>query len=110
MTKGVQPWSGRAPSVPSVRYARAARVEGRDGPAWLGIQRVSAIPQTPEIVTRFPPSPTGFLHIDAARTALFNWLYERHHGARFLLRIEDTDKARSTQAEIDALLDGMRWL
>ena len=62
------------------------------------------------VVTRFAPSPTGFLHIGGARTALFNWLYARHHGGRFLLRIEDTDKVRSTQAAIDAILDGMRWL
>jgi glutamyl-tRNA synthetase len=62
------------------------------------------------VVTRFAPSPTGFLHIGGARTALFNWLYARHHGGRFLLRIEDTDKARSTQAAIDAILDGMKWL
>jgi len=64
----------------------------------------------PEVVTRFAPSPTGFLHIGGARTALFNWLYARHHGGRFLLRIEDTDKARSTEAAIDAILTGMRWL
>ena len=62
------------------------------------------------VVTRFAPSPTGFLHIGGARTALFNWLYARHHGGRFLLRIEDTDKARSTQAAIDAIIDGMKWL
>ena len=62
------------------------------------------------VVTRFAPSPTGFLHIGGARTALFNWLYARRHGGRFLLRIEDTDQARSTQAAIDAILDGMRWL
>ncbi len=62
------------------------------------------------VVTRFAPSPTGFLHIGGARTALFNWLYARRHGGRFLLRIEDTDKARSTQAAIDAILDGMKWL
>ena len=61
-------------------------------------------------VVRFAPSPTGFLHIGGARTALFNWLFARHHGGRFLLRIEDTDRARSTQAAIDAILDGMRWL
>ncbi|MGZ8312185.1 MAG: glutamate--tRNA ligase [Allosphingosinicella sp.] len=63
-----------------------------------------------QVVTRFAPSPTGFLHIGSARTALFNWLYARHHGGRFLLRIEDTDKARSTQAATDAILDGMSWL
>jgi len=62
------------------------------------------------IVTRFAPSPTGFLHIGGARTALFNWLFARHHGGKFLLRIEDTDKARSTQEAIGAILDGMRWL
>jgi len=64
----------------------------------------------PGVVTRFAPSPTGFLHIGGARTALFNWLYARHHGGKFLLRIEDTDRARSTQPAIDAILDGMRWL
>jgi glutamyl-tRNA synthetase len=63
-----------------------------------------------EVVTRFAPSPTGFLHIGGARTALFNWLYARHHGGRFLLRIEDTDRARSTQAAIDAIVEGMKWL
>ena len=71
---------------------------------------MSASPQPDAVVTRFAPSPTGFLHIGGARTALFNWLYARHHGGRFLLRIEDTDKARSTQAAIDAILDGMKWL
>lgn len=63
-----------------------------------------------EVVTRFAPSPTGFLHIGGARTALFNWLYARHHGGRALLRIEDTDKKRSTQEAIDAILDGLEWL
>jgi glutamyl-tRNA synthetase len=62
------------------------------------------------VVTRFAPSPTGFLHIGGARTALFNWLYARHNGGKFLLRIEDTDKVRSTKEAIDAILDGMNWL
>ncbi len=62
------------------------------------------------VVTRFAPSPTGFLHIGGARTALFNWLYARHTGGKFLLRIEDTDRARSTQAAIDAIIDGLKWL
>jgi glutamyl-tRNA synthetase len=62
------------------------------------------------IVTRFAPSPTGFLHIGGARTALFNWLYARHHGGRFLLRIEDTDRQRSTEAAIAAIIDGLQWL
>ncbi len=60
--------------------------------------------------TRFAPSPTGYLHIGGARTALFNWLFARHHGGRFVLRIEDTDVARSTEESINAILDGMRWL
>ena len=62
------------------------------------------------MVTRFAPSPTGYLHIGGARTALFNWLYARHCGGKFLLRIEDTDRARSTTEAIDAIIDGMRWL
>lgn len=62
------------------------------------------------VVTRFAPSPTGFLHIGNARTGLFSWLYARHHGGRALLRIEDTDKARSTQEAIDVILDGLDWL
>ncbi len=63
-----------------------------------------------DIVVRFAPSPTGFLHIGGARTALFNWLFARHHKGRFRLRIEDTDRARSTQAAIDAIFDGLTWL
>ncbi|HWT12477.1 MAG TPA: glutamate--tRNA ligase [Allosphingosinicella sp.] len=78
--------------------------------ASLEKERVSASPEPATVVTRFAPSPTGFLHIGGARTALFNWLYARHHGGRFLLRIEDTDRARSTQPAIDAILDGMKWL
>jgi len=65
---------------------------------------------TKPVVTRFAPSPTGFLHIGGARTALFNWLYARHTGGRFLLRIEDTDRERSTKAAIEAILDGLKWL
>jgi glutamyl-tRNA synthetase len=63
-----------------------------------------------EVVTRFAPSPTGFLHIGGARTALFNWLYARRHGGKMLLRIEDTDRERSTPEAITAILDGMCWL
>ena len=62
------------------------------------------------VVTRFAPSPTGYLHIGGARTALFNWLFARHHGGRYLLRIEDTDRQRSTEAAIDAIYDGLSWL
>nr|WP_221227372.1 glutamate--tRNA ligase [Stakelama sediminis] len=83
-------------------------------PAWeharVSATTDTAAPANTKVVTRFAPSPTGFLHIGGARTALFNWLYARHCGGKFLLRIEDTDRARSTQAAIDAILDGMRWL
>lgn len=65
---------------------------------------------TPQIVTRFAPSPTGFLHIGGARTALFNWLYARGRGGKFLLRIEDTDRARSTPEATEAIYDGLKWL
>ena len=71
---------------------------------------MSASDKIPGVVTRFAPSPTGYLHIGGARTALFNWLFARHHGGKYLLRIEDTDKARSTQPAIDAILDGLGWL
>lgn len=62
------------------------------------------------VVTRFAPSPTGFLHIGGARTALFNWLYARRYGGKYLLRIEDTDRARSTEPAIAAIFDGLEWL
>jgi glutamyl-tRNA synthetase len=65
---------------------------------------------TTKVVTRFAPSPTGFLHIGGARTGLFNYLFAKHHGGKFLLRIEDTDRARSTQEATDALLSGLKWL
>src|SRR5262245_8520522 len=60
--------------------------------------------------TRFAPSPTGFLHIGGARTALFSWAYARRHGGKFILRVEDTDLERSTEASVQAILDGMTWL
>jgi glutamyl-tRNA synthetase len=63
-----------------------------------------------KVITRFAPSPTGYLHIGGARTALFNWLYAKHTGGEMLLRIEDTDRARSTEGAILAILDGLRWL
>src|SRR5438552_12514322 len=65
---------------------------------------------TDSVVTRFAPSPTGFLHIGGARTALFNWLYAKKRGGKMLLRIEDTDRERSTEAAIGAILDGLKWL
>ncbi|MGB0344798.1 MAG: glutamate--tRNA ligase, partial [Coraliomargarita sp.] len=63
-----------------------------------------------EVRVRFAPSPTGFFHIGSARTALFNWLYARHTGGRFILRVEDTDKERNTDEALRVLLSGMRWL
>src|SRR5690606_6132019 len=62
------------------------------------------------VVTRFAPSPTGYLHIGGARTALFNWLYAKHLNGKFLLRIEDTDRERSTNTAIKAIIDSMKWL
>src|SRR5258706_12355918 len=63
-----------------------------------------------KVRVRFAPSPTGFLHIGGARTALFNWLYARHTGGIFILRIEDTDVARNSQEAVEVILDGLRWL
>ncbi len=63
-----------------------------------------------KVITRFAPSPTGYLHVGGARTALFSYLYARHHGGQFELRIEDTDTERSTQASVDAIFEGMSWL
>ena len=60
--------------------------------------------------TRFAPSPTGYLHIGGARTALFSWAYARHHGGQFILRVEDTDLERSTEASVAAIIDGLKWL
>ncbi len=65
---------------------------------------------SPTVITRFAPSPTGFLHIGGARTALFNWLYARRHGGAFRLRIEDTDRKRSTEEAVQAIIGGLRWL
>jgi glutamyl-tRNA synthetase len=64
----------------------------------------------PAIRVRFAPSPTGYLHVGGARTALFNWLFARHHGGTFVLRVEDTDKARNTQEAVQVILDGLKWL
>jgi hypothetical protein len=81
-----------------------------------GLQSVSLDPDdqfplpTAGVVTRFAPSPTGFLHIGGARTALFNWLYARHTGGKFLVRVEDTDRERSTEAAVAAIFEGLDWL
>ena len=63
-----------------------------------------------EIRTRFAPSPSGYLHIGGARTALFNWLHARHNNGKFILRIEDTDVARSTRESVDAIFEALEWL
>ncbi|MBF3320833.1 glutamate--tRNA ligase, partial [Leptospira borgpetersenii serovar Hardjo-bovis] len=63
-----------------------------------------------KIKTRFAPSPTGYLHVGGARTALYSWLFARHHGGQFVLRMEDTDLERSTPEAIEAIMDGMNWL
>lgn len=63
-----------------------------------------------KIKTRFAPSPTGYLHVGGARTALYSWLFARNHGGEFVLRIEDTDLERSTPEAIEAIMDGMNWL
>jgi len=76
----------------------------------LGASTATGSDAAAPVVTRFAPSPTGFLHIGGARTALFNWLFARANGGRFLLRIEDTDRQRSTEPAIAAILDGLRWL
>jgi glutamyl-tRNA synthetase len=68
------------------------------------------VSQMKKVVTRFAPSPTGFLHIGGARTALFNWLFTRHHGGEFLIRVEDTDRKRSTPEAVEAIFDGLGWL
>ncbi|MBX9898909.1 MAG: glutamate--tRNA ligase [Qipengyuania sp.] len=75
----------------------------------IGASETATIRRSP-VVTRFAPSPTGYLHIGGARTALFNWLFARHHGGKALLRIEDTDRKRSTQDAIDKIVDGLDWL
>ena len=68
------------------------------------------VPVAMTVVTRFAPSPTGFLHIGGVRPALLNWLFARHHGGKFLLRIEDTDRKRSTAEAKQAILDGLAWI
>ncbi len=79
-------------------------------PSLRSATRYSHVQQTAKIVTRFAPSPTGFLHIGGARTALFNALFAKRYGGIFKLRIEDTDRARSTDAAVTAILDGLSWL
>src|SRR5258706_6396289 len=71
-------------------------------------ETLSSVSSKPRV--RFAPSPTGFLHVGSARTFIFNWLYTRHHGATMILRLDDTDVERNTQASVDSIFDGLRWL
>ncbi|MDE1915580.1 MAG: glutamate--tRNA ligase [Sphingomonadales bacterium] len=87
-----------------------ASVGVNDGSLAQGQQGVVRAAPTRPVVTRFAPSPTGYLHIGGARTALFNWLYARANGGKYLLRIEDTDRVRSTEPAIEAIFDGLNWL
>src|SRR2546428_5090992 len=109
----------RLPALPSQRPAFSAvscyrgglrRADGRFHTIYSGLDPQDHAPMPNPVITRFAPSPTGFLHIGGARTALFNWLYARHAGGKMLLRIEDTDRERSTDAAIAAILDGLSWL
>ena len=98
--------------VPNWKMRRRA-AQSYDTPGSRGRQTNPAPMRTQmskPVVTRFAPSPTGYLHIGGARTALFNWLYARHTGGKMLLRIEDTDRERSTEAAIGAILEGLNWL
>src|SRR5258708_1698429 len=90
------------------KWRRTMRFPGA-GAIWLVVLAQSWSPCM-SVVVRFAPSPTGYLHIGGARTALFNWLFARHHGGKFLLRIEDTDRARSTTEAVAAIVDGLDWL
>ena len=83
---------------------------GRDKSPWGGQGSPLQWPPMAKVRVRFAPSPTGYLHVGGARTALFNWLFSRHHGGRFILRIEDTDRTRSTDEAIQQILDSLSWL
>src|SRR5271155_827662 len=95
--------------IPACQIAPARLLSGRGHPrVAIGapLPHPSGMPPT----VRFAPSPTGFLHIGGARTALFNWLFARHHHGTFLLRIEDTDKSRERQEAVQVIYDGLHWL
>src|ERR1700752_1066772 len=105
-----RPFCQIRPRPPSPVYPRRGFVYARFLLYTTASFRIRPRLMTDSIVTRFAPSPTGFLHIGGARTALFNWLYARRLGGKMLLRIEDTDRERSTEAAIAAILDGLKWL
>src|SRR6202044_281451 len=98
-------WAEIQSSTARALGARERRVLGSAAPVhWIPMS------DRPSVVTRFAPSPTGSLHIGGARTALFNFLYARHTGGKFLLRVEDTDRERSTPDAVKAIFDGLGWL
>src|SRR3979490_1157328 len=104
------PSAKSAPPKEGFSYARFLLYTNAPCACPLSLFARPAAVMTDSVVTRFAPSPTGFLHIGGARTALFNWLYARKHGGKMLLRIEDTDRERSTEPAIAAILDGLKWL
>jgi glutamyl-tRNA synthetase len=96
--------------IPQPRCELPPRFSGRPGPFRPARPALKGFQMSRQVVTRFAPSPTGYLHIGGARTALFNWLFARGRGGRFLLRIEDTDRERSTPEATAAILKGLTWL
>src|SRR3569832_1692797 len=103
---GPRPSAGNAGALPLSAMASSMFAAPGKVPAWTW----PVVEHLMKPRVRFAPSPTGFLHIGGARTALFNWLYARHTGGTFILRIEDTDVARNTQEAVNVILDGLRWL
>src|SRR5207248_8602832 len=94
--------------APSASRSRAAPTDSGTEPELVRLPWENPAPMA--VRTRFAPSPTGYLHIGGARTALFSWAYARHHGGQFILRVEDTDLERSTEASVAAIIDGLKWL
>src|SRR5881396_3089214 len=98
-----------APKPPALVAPRGTRGAPRSRSATAGA-RIAGLVMKNAVRVRFAPSPTGHLHVGGARTALFNWLYARHHRGAFILRIEDTDRSRSTDANIAAIVEALEWL
>src|SRR6058998_5708 len=98
-----------APKPPALVAPRGTRGAPRSRSATAGA-RIAGLIMKNAVRVRFAPSPTGHLHVGGARTAIFNWLYARHHGGTFIIRVEDTDQARSTRESEAMVLDDLRWL
>src|SRR6478735_5462055 len=107
LRKGCRTAPQKHPGICVIVARRLRNLRGRGGLAGLNIQS-SAVSSPPRV--RFAPSPTGYLHVGGARTALFNWLYARREGGVFVLRIEDTDVERSSEAMVQVILDSLKWL